>query len=123
MQYKEVLELIKTKVNEYDGNLYFGSGTLNDLNKESRDYPLVWFLRPMNITNSVNESLVVGQAMNFSLLFLQSASLNTSEDQVNQYFNDTLNIANWFLSELIKEFDEDGTNTIATTTITQIYKA
>jgi hypothetical protein len=77
----------------------------------------------MNITNSVNESLVVGQAMNFSLLFLQSASLNTSEDQVNQYFNDTLNIANWFLSELIKEFDEDGTNTIATTTITQIYKA
>lgn len=122
MQYKEVIELIESTIDKYKGDLYFDSGTLNDLNKnDSRNYPLVWLLRPITITNNVNENLTVNQTFNLTLQFLQTGSLDLSEEKANEFFNDTLLILNAFVATIIIDFDEDGTDVLTIGTATQVY--
>lgn len=122
MQYKEVIELIESTIEKYKGDLYFDSGTLNDLNKnDSRNYPLVWLLRPVTIPQTVNENLTVNQIFNLNLYFVQSYSTDNNEGEIIDLFNDMLIILNGFVSKMINNFDEDGTNILTVGTATQTY--
>lgn len=122
MQYKEVIELIEGTVGKYKGNLYFDSGTLNDLNKnDGRNYPLVFLVRPVTIPNTVNENLTVNQIFNLNLYFVQSYSTDNNEDEITDLFNDMLIILNGFVSKMISNFDEEGTDILTVGTATQVY--
>lgn len=122
MQYKEVIGLIEDLVERYKGNLSFDSGTLNDLNKDdSRDYPLVYLVRPIIIPQIINPNNSVNQTFNLNLQFLQTGSINSSETEIEDYFNETLQILNGFIAELIKSFDEEGTDVLTIGTVTQIF--
>lgn len=122
MQYKEVIALIESTVDKYKGDLYFGSGTLNDLNKnDGRDYPLVWLVRPVTIPNTVNDNLTVNQTFNLTLQFLQTYTLDLDEDEVNKIFNDMLLILNGFVAKLITDFNDEGTDVMTIGMVTQTY--
>jgi hypothetical protein len=122
MQYKEVIELIEEIAGRYHANLSFDSGTLTDLNKDdSRDYPLVYLVRPITIPQVINPNNSVNQTFNLNLHFLQTGSINLTEDKYNDYFNDMLQLLNGFIAEMIKEFDEDGTDVLTIGTINQVY--
>lgn len=122
MQYKEAIELIESTIDKYKGDLYFGSGTLNDLNKnDSRNYPLVWLLRPVTIPQTINDNLTVSQTYNITLHFLQTYTLDVNEDHVNDIFNDMLKILNAFVAKIITDFNDDGSDILTIGTATQVY--
>lgn len=123
MQYKEAIELFEEVIASYKGNLYFDSGTLNDLNKDdNRNYPLVFLVRPVTIPQSYSiNNNSVSQTFNFTLNFLQSSASVLNEDNYTNVFNDTLQILNGFVGKLIALFEEEGTDVMTIGTITQVF--
>ncbi len=123
MNYAELITLFETIVTKYKGNLYFGTGTFNELNaNDSRDYPLVWLNQPVNKSITLGANNLVLATYNVTLQFLQSESLTILRESADKTFNDLEKIATAFIGKIISDFDTGGTDSITVTGMNQVYK-
>lgn len=104
MGYKTLLHTIKGKTEKYKGSLYFGVGTLKELNSDdSRNFPLAWIQQPITKSTVVNSNgIIVQETFSFTLKVVQSASLQTDQKDIDQYYDDTNKILVALLNDLLK---------------------
>lgn len=125
MNYNEIINLFKSKTEEFKGSLYFGNGTLKELNeKDNIGYPLLWVMQPMNIgLVRNNDSSIIGQSFKVNVRILQSGAIDLSQDEVNKNFDETLRIMNGFIHKIDNDFsDEDSEDLFNLGDATQIYR-
>lgn len=123
MTYADVLKLIEDTVTKYKGDLYFGTGTLNELNaSDHRNYPLVWVNQALQQSVLTSPNNILIKTYSITIQFLQTISLTTKREQSDKIYNDLEQIAMGFIGKLVREFDTNGTDGISFSSLNQIYK-
>lgn len=104
MSYKKFIDLFKTKCDSYKGSMYFGIGTMKQLNElKNLDFPLVWIVTPMNKATIKNaNSIIVEEKFKFTMKVMQGATLNTPQCDIDQLYDETNKVTIAFLNELLK---------------------
>lgn len=113
MAYKSALDVIKHKTEQAIGNLYFDIGTARDFNEDdNRDFPLVYVRRPITSTKLKNSNnIIVQEIYNINLQVLQACALDTPNEQLEEYFQNTNFILIALLNELLANDFQINTGT------------
>ncbi len=122
MQYKELIETIKTASQTFIGSLEFGSGTSEQMNHDDNlSYPLCWMLPP-TVQNNIAPNGTQLQGWNFTIRIVQSSSLEASRADDDELFNETFNIAQGLIRKLYNEFADSGTDSIQVGQLSQLLR-
>src|SRR5688572_28483342 len=104
MNYGDVINLIEEKVNSYQGNLYFGIGTLRELNAmENKNYPLVWIVSPVTMSHTIQNEVQVAKAYNLTIRFLQSVETTTTRSDSDNFYALLDNILTGFVISTLND--------------------
>lgn len=107
MSYKSIKSAFQTIASQYQGSLSFGYGTLNEMNKSDKNYPLVWWVLPLTVTDpQTNSQQQRYENWPITLRFVTSTELAKDFDDVDNLYNMTKTIADGFVYTLMDASDE-----------------
>lgn len=124
MNYSGVLDVVKNKVSQSKGKIYYGVGTIKELNsEEKKNYPLTWVLAPVTFQNQVQNEILVLKTYSLNVRFLQSVDTTTTREDSDKIFDDLNVIVDAFIMSVLKDISNNpDLMPITFGTVTQIYK-
>lgn len=108
MSYKAVKAALSTIASQYvGGKLNFGYGTLAELNASGKQYPLVWWVLPVTVTEQRNDpNTAVLENWPIVLRFVDSVEFNKEVDDLDGIYHKMKTIADGFMYTLAQYNDE-----------------